>query len=139
MRKFIPENLAETDFPDAILEVIGARNNFDFHPHEINRQIAPVNLRKTHGVLLSGQDELRLPLLAAVDGVQDLLLGEPVMIREALGVNQLAAELHQALLKTLRLRDAAQRRDFFPDQKIQSGTFAAENVLEIQRLVHALN
>ena len=75
----------------------------------------------------------------AVDGVEDFLLREPVMVGEALGINQFAAELDEALLKTFRLGDAAQRRDFFAGEQIESLAFAGEDVLEIKRLMHALD
>ena len=71
---------AETDFPHAIAEVLRATENADFHPHEIDRQVAPVDLGKAHGILLRGDDALSLALLAAVDRVQHLLLLEAVMI-----------------------------------------------------------
>ena len=37
---------------------------------------------------------------------------EPVVVGEAFGIDQLGAELHQALLEALRLGDAAKRGDF---------------------------
>src|ERR1051326_6830967 len=77
--------LPETNLSHAILEVIRSGNDFNFDAHEKNRQITAVDFREAHGVLLRGDDHFRLPLLAAIDGVQHLLLAEPVMIREPFG------------------------------------------------------
>jgi hypothetical protein len=74
---------AETDFADAILKVAGAADDFYFDADEINRQIAPVNFRETHGVLLRGDDDFGLPLFCAIDDVQNFLLREAVMVGEA--------------------------------------------------------
>jgi len=74
---------SETDFADAILEVVCAADDFDFDAHEIDRQVSPVNFGEAHGVLLRGDDDLGLALFAAVDGVQDFLLREAVMVGEA--------------------------------------------------------
>ena len=95
------------------MKVVCAGDDFDFHAHEIKWHVAPVNLWKAHGVFLRGDDDLRLPLFGAVDGVQDFLLGKAMMIGEAFGIDEFAAQFHEALLKTFRLRNAAQRRDFF--------------------------
>src|ERR1039457_3372185 len=106
---------------------------------EIDRQVAPVNLREAHGVLLRGDDDLGLAFLAAVDGVEDFLLREAVMVHETLGIDEFAAEFYQALFEAFRLGDAAQRRDFFALEKIQAFPFAAEHILEIQRMMHAFD
>jgi len=83
---------AETDFSDAILKVVGAADNLDFDAHEINRQVAPVNFGEAHGVFLGGDDGVGLAFLAAVDDVENFLLGEAVMIGKAFGINQFRAE-----------------------------------------------
>jgi len=75
---------------------------FDFHPHEINGQIAPVNFGETDGVLLGGDNDLGLALFAAVDDVEDFLLGETVVIGEPLGIDQFGAQLEEALLEAFR-------------------------------------
>src|SRR5437660_1080038 len=90
---------SETDFADAIAEVFGAAQDFDFNAHEVNRQIAAVNLRKPYGILLRRDNHLGLPLLAAVDGIDNFLLAETMVIGKALRVHQFAAEVHQAALE----------------------------------------
>src|SRR5687768_7771741 len=78
--------LAKADLPHAVVEVARAAQDFDFNAHEKNRQVAPIDFRKAHGVLLRGENHFRLALLAAIDGVQNLLLSEAMMIGEALGI-----------------------------------------------------
>src|SRR5207247_1207279 len=126
-------------FADAIAEVVGAAQDFDFNAHEVNRQIAAVNLRKPYGILLRRDNHLGLPLLAAVDGIDNFLLAETMVIGKALRVNQFAAEVHQAALEALRLGDAAQCPDFAAFEHFQSGALAGEHVLQIQRVVNALD
>src|SRR5262245_32231146 len=76
--------LTETDLLDAVVKIFGAAQDFDLDPHEIDGQIASVELGKPDGVLLRGDNGVRLAFFAAVDHVQYLLLAEPVMIGEAL-------------------------------------------------------
>ena len=71
---------AKTDLAHALVEVPGALEDLDFDPHEVDGEVAPVDFRKADGVLLSGNDGFGLAFLAAVDGVDDFLLGETVMI-----------------------------------------------------------
>ena len=49
----------------------------------MDREVAPVKFREADGVLLGGDDEFRLPFFAAVDDVENLLLGEAVVVGEA--------------------------------------------------------
>src|SRR5579862_9436205 len=102
---------SETDFADAVLEVVGAADDFDFDAHEENREIASVDFREAHGILLSGDNHLGLAFLAAIDHVEDFLLREPVMVGEALGINEFGAAIDQIVLEAFRLRDSAQGRD----------------------------
>src|SRR5690349_21125247 len=111
---------AKTDLAHAILKILRPAQDLDLHPHEVDRQIPAIELGKADRVFLSSQDDLGLPLLAAVDDVQDFLLREAVVVRKALGVDQLASEVDEALLKTLRLRNPAQGRDFLVLQEVQS-------------------
>src|SRR6185437_554117 len=129
--------LAEADFSHAILEVIRAGHDLDFDTHEKDRQIAPVNLGKTHRVLLRRDDHLRLPLFAAVDGVQDLLLRKTMVIGKALGINQFTAAADEVMLKTFRLRDAAERSDLAALDEAEVRALAREHVFEIKRVMHA--
>ena len=62
--------LTEANAAHAIAEVVRAADDIDFHAHEQNRQVAPVQFRKPHGVFLRGDDEFRLTFLAAIDGVE---------------------------------------------------------------------
>src|SRR6202000_2380136 len=81
---------SETNFADAVLEVFRPADNFNLDPHEKNRQIAPVEFWKAHGVFLRGDNHFGLALFAAVDRVEDFLLRETMVIGEAFGVNQFA-------------------------------------------------
>ena len=62
-----------------------------------------------------------------------------MVVDEAFGIDQLGAELHHAILKTLRLSDPAQRSHFPPFQILQPDALAREQILEIQRMMHALD
>src|SRR5262249_31774010 len=129
----------ETDFTDAILEIVCAAEDFDFDSHEINRQIAPIDFRKADGVLLSGNDGIRLALFAPVNHIKNFLLGEPVMVGELFGINQIGSEGHQALLEAHRLGDPAERGDLPPFDPFQPSALAGEDVLEIKRMMDAFD
>src|SRR6185503_2128288 len=130
---------AEAYLAHAILEVFGAFKNFDFDTHEIDRQVAPIDFRKTHGVLLRGDDAERLALLAAVHHVEHFLLGKPVMIGKALGIHQLGPQLHKAALETFRLRNAAERRHFASLEQIEITPLTCKYILKIERMMNALD
>jgi hypothetical protein len=78
-----PACSAKTNFAHTIIKVPGAAQDFDFHAHEINGQIAAVQLGEADGVFLGGDDDMGLAFYAAIDGVEDFLLGEAVVIGEA--------------------------------------------------------
>src|SRR5947207_3875022 len=118
--------LPETDLAHAILEIFGARQDFDFDAHEIDWQIAPIDFRKTHGILLRGDNCNSLALFAAVYGVEDLLLAEAMMVGVALRVNQFGALIHQALLEAFRLRDAAERGELDASDEVEALAFAGK-------------
>ena len=124
---------------DAVVKVFGPAEDFDFHAHEIDGQVAPVDFREAHGVLLSGDDGVRLAFFAAVDDVQHLLLAEPVMVGEAFGIDQLTAEFDEASFEALRLGDAAERGDLLLLEQFQVVALAGEDVLKIKRVMHALD
>ena len=100
--------LSEADFADAILKVFGAAEDFDFDAHEINRQIAPIDFGKAHGVLLRGDDSFGKFFFAAIDGFDDFELGEAMVVGKLPRIYQLCAELNQAFFEALGLRDSAQ-------------------------------
>src|SRR5260221_9340175 len=131
--------LAKTYLADAIVEVLCAAHDFYLHAHEIDRQVAPVYLREPHRVLLRRDNEFRLAFLAAVDRVQDFLLRETVMVGKPLGIHHRPAQRRQALLKTLRLRNPAQRRHLAPPYQIQPVPVPREHVLKIERMMDALD
>ncbi len=89
---------AKTNLPEAVAEVVRAAHDPDFDANEIDWQVAPVEFGKARRVFLRRDDRLGLALFAAVDGVQDFLLGEPVVVGEAFRVDEFAAEFDQALL-----------------------------------------
>src|SRR5204862_7721689 len=95
------------------IKILGAAQDFDFDAHEIDGQVAPVDFWETDGVLLRGDDGLRLAFFAAVDDDQHLLLAEAVMVGKTFGINEIAAERNEAALKAFRLGNAAEGGDFF--------------------------
>ena len=62
-----------------------------------------------------------------------------MVIGEALRVNQVRAEFQQAVLEALRLRDAAERRDFLALEQVEIVALAGEDVLEVKGLVDTLD
>src|SRR3954463_2542897 len=87
--------LAETDLADAVVEVGGAFEDFDFDAHEENAEVASIQFGETDRVFLSRDDQVGLAFLAAVDDVENFLLRKAVMIGEAFGVNEFATEPDQ--------------------------------------------
>src|SRR6266404_4868604 len=129
----------ETNLADAILEIIRSIQDFDLNAHEIDRQIAPIDLWKTHGVFLGGNDVLGLALFTSIDGVEHFLLRKTMMICEALGINQFRPKLHQTLFEALRLSNTTEGGHPAASQNLQSRSLPGENVLQIQRVMDALN
>src|ERR1035438_274635 len=122
----------EADFAHAILEVVGPAEDLDLDAHEVDRQVTAVNLGEADGVLLRGDDRLGLLLLAAVDDVEDFLLGKAVVVRELARIDQFAAELDQALLEALRLRNAAQGSHSAAFEESEARALAGEDVLQVK-------
>ena len=120
--------------PDVSRRVAGALD-----AHEVDREIAPVDFRKTHGVLLRGDDDLGLTLLAPIDEVDNFLLGEPMVIGEAPIVHQLISEFDQAAFETLGLGDAAERGHFLVPHEIQLDALPGKEFLEVKRTVDAFD
>src|SRR5262249_40588140 len=87
----------------------------------------------------SSDNHFSLSLLAAVDRVQNFLLGKAMVIGETLGIDQFAAEMDQALFKTFGLRDAAKRSHFPRFQSFQVQAATGKDVFEIERVVNALD
>src|SRR6266545_8159727 len=130
---------AEANLANAVVEILRALENLDLDAHEIDRQVAPIDLREAHGVLLGCENHLGLLLLAAVDGVEDLLLGEAVMVGKAFRVNQFDSLVAQAVLEALRLRDSAECGDTAAFDQFQPVPRAGEDVLEVKGGVDALD
>src|SRR5438477_9433725 len=97
----------KTNLAHTIVKIFRAAQNFNFYPHEVNWEVAPINFWKAHRVFLRGQDGAGLALFAAVDHVEHFLLGETMMIGKTLGIDQLSALLDQTFFKTLRLGNPA--------------------------------
>ena len=64
---------------------------------------------------------------------------EPVMVGEALGIDQFAAQGEQAMLKAFRLGNPAQGSDLFVFEKSQTLAFPSKDVLEIERVMNAFD
>ena len=92
----------ETDLSHAILKVFRAFKDSDFDAHEVDGQIPTIDLWKPDGVLLGGDNHVRLPRFATVDGVENFLLGEPVVINKPFRINEITSKGDQALLETFR-------------------------------------
>src|SRR6266404_1860265 len=129
----------ETNLSDTILKVACAAQNLYFNSHEINWQIASIDFWKAHRILLSRNDCFRLPLLAAINSVENLLLGKAMMIGKALGIDQLTSQLNQALLEAFRLRNSAERRDLSTFHPVQGYPLACEHIFQIKGVMNAFN
>ena len=92
----------KTDLSHTILKVLRALEDANFNAHEIDGQISAIDLRKPDGILLGGDYHVRLPRFATVDGVENFLLGEPVVINKPFRINEITSKGDQALLETFR-------------------------------------
>jgi hypothetical protein len=54
---------------DTLLKILCTLNYLYFHPHEVDGQIAPVDLREADGILLGGDNEVREPGFSTVDDI----------------------------------------------------------------------
>src|SRR6185437_9271273 len=130
---------AKTDFLHAVVKVLGSAENLDLDPHEVNREVAAVDLRKAHGILLRRDDGVGLAFLAPVDDIQHLLLSEPMVVGKTLRVNELAADLREAQFEAFRLCNPTERGDLPALDQIEAMAFAREYVFEVKRVMHTLD
>jgi len=131
---------AKANAPDTVIKVLGSADNLDLHAHEIDGQVAPIQLGKTYGILLGGYDDFRLAFLGTIDGIEQFLLGKPVVIGKSLGINQICAHLNEAILKTLGLCNAAEGGNLFTLQKPNSLLFPGiKGIFKVPRCMNTLN
>src|SRR4051812_26877781 len=62
-----------------------------------------------------------------------------MVVSKTFRINQLATKTSQALFKAFRLRNPAQRCDFFSLEMIEAEALAIEDVLKIQRMMNAFD
>src|SRR6266404_2246033 len=62
-----------------------------------------------------------------------------MMVGKSFRIDQLGALPRQAFLEALRLRNPAQRSYFAPFDEVQAGPFTRKNILEIKRVMNALD
>ena len=84
------------------MKILSPFQDFDFHTHEVDGKITPVDFRKSYRILLCGDYEICLPSFAAIDNIQNFLLREAVMIHKPLGVNEIPTQFDRAFLETDR-------------------------------------
>jgi hypothetical protein len=124
---------------DAFVEVTSALEDVDFDAHEIDGEIAAIDLGESNGVLLGGDDRGGLAFLASIDGVEDFLLGEAMVIGESFGVDQVATQPSESLFKALGLGDSAEGGDFDALDEVEAVAFAGEDILEVEGAMFALD
>lgn len=133
--------IAKADFFDALVETGGTGDDFYFHAEVVNIDVTAVQLGEADGIFLCGDDEFGAPVLAAVDDVQDFLLGVAVMVGKAFRINELGSQGDQAFFETFRLGDARETGYFFASDKgeIINADVVVVDVDEIFGVVDALN
>jgi hypothetical protein len=80
------------------VKVLGTRDDLDLDTHEEEGEVASVQFGKPDGVLLRGDDESAMRFLLRLMALRTSCC-EPVVIGEAFGVNQFAAEFAESLLE----------------------------------------
>ena len=132
--------LAKANLADTILKVFCAADDFDFDAHEVNRKIAAIKFWESHSIFLGSDDHLGVAFFGAIDGIENFLLRESMMVGESFAVGDFRPKLDEAFLKTFRLSDCAECGDFFASEKIQRlSIICIEGVLKIERVVDAFN
>lgn len=123
----------------AVLKIFGAAEDADFYAHEAEGKVTSVDFREADGVFLGGEDDFSLAFFAAVDGVEDFLLGEAVVIGEAFGVYEVGAEVGEGLFEAFGLGDTAEGGDFFTADEVEIESFSAEDIFEVEGVVDAFD
>ncbi len=124
---------------NAVLKILGAAEDADLDAHEAEGEVAAVDFGETDRVFLGCEDDVGLALFAAVDGVEDFLLGEAVVIGEAFGVDEVGSEVGEGLFEAFRLGDTAEGGDFFTPDELEVESFSAEDIFEVEGVVDALD
>jgi hypothetical protein len=127
------------DGSDSVIEIFGSGNDANFHAQEVDGNVATVDLGKTDGILFGGENRLGAALEAAIDHIDDLLLRVAVVIRVSFAVDDVGAKSAQAVFETFGRGDAGDGRDIEVDEPLEIVAFAGKDVLQIQRMVSALD
>jgi len=130
---------AEADPADAFLEAFGAGDDLDLDAHEVDGDVAAIELGEPDGVLLRGDEHGGAALLGPVDGVQDLLLVEAMVVGEAPGEDDLGSEFDELGFEALGLGDAAQGGNLPALEEVESVAVVPEDILEVERVMDALD
>src|SRR5208283_2612095 len=131
--------LSVTNVGDCVIKVLGAGDDPNFDPQVVDGNIAAVNLGKAYRVFFRGEDGRRPAFEAAVDHIDDFLLAVAVVVSVPLGVDEVGAKAQESVLETLGNRDAGNGGDGKAPQFFQWMAFPGEYVLQVQRLVSALD
>src|SRR5205823_1720925 len=94
-----------------VIEVLSAGDNANFHPQVINGNIATVNLWKADRVFFGGENGARAALKTAVDHIDNFLLRVAVVIRVALGVNDIRSQTTESVFEAFGDGDAGNGGD----------------------------
>src|SRR5260221_5177272 len=131
--------LSVTNPGDSVIKVLCAGDDANFHPQVVDGNIAAVNLWKSDRILFGGENRARTAFEAAVDHIDDRLLRVTMVVRIPFGVNDVGAQAAEPVLETFRDGDAGNGGDLETLQRLQRTAFARENILQVERLVGALD
>ena len=116
-----------------------AADDVDFDAEKVDGQRPLAEAGKADGILFRRDHGPGAARLAPLEHPGDLAFAEAMMVGEAAGINQLDAQLAQALLEALRLGDAGNHADAQVFEEGERHDFVRENFLEVERLVRALD
>ena len=124
---------------DSIIEILGSINDANLHAEKINWNIAPIDFWESDGIFFGRQNRFGAAAKAAIDHVEDFLLGVPVMVGIAAPVDDVGAEVAEAILETFRCSNARERSHVEVLQRRERGLLAGKDILNVERLVGAFN
>ena len=114
--------------------------NLDFDPEKVDGQF-----EIGHGawepdtVFFGGDDEIEIAPDTALDELAEFAVGEPVMVGEAFGDFEGGTEVAQFVFEAGGLGDARDGTDVFALEEVEGFAFVRVKVLQVERLVGALD
>jgi hypothetical protein len=102
----------------------------DFDPKKIDGQVAGFDFGKTDGIFFGGDERVTAAGAGSVDGVEDFLRGEAVMVGVGAGVDEFGTEFAEPFFKAFGNGNSADGSDGSALEEIEFDLLSSKEMLE---------